>query len=411
MGRRIAALAFIFICTSFAWLILGSVTHLRTYQQDETLKKAVGQLWGESQKQMAPHIYYYERATKSFSKVVNGETVYESREVSVPREVVASANDIKVRLNLQQRKKGLLWYATYRVEFDGNYDFENSTDLERDFYFEYVFPTNEGIYDNFKLEVDGKDVEEIRPSDSGVIYKLSLRPGENANINVSYGSQGLDEWWYVFGSHVSQIRNFSMTMETDFNDINFPETSISPTRKIKTEKGWQLGWEYENLISGIQIGLEVPRKINPGPFVSRLAFYAPVSLFLFMFLIFIITTIRDIRIHPMNHFFVASAFFSFHLLMAYLADQVDIYLAFAISAVISIFLVVSYMRLVVGSRFALFEVGVSQLVYLVLFSYAFFLEGITGLTITILCIVTLFVVMQFTGRINWDEKFAQVKNQ
>jgi hypothetical protein len=43
----------------------------------------------------------------------------------------------------------------------------------------------------------------------------------------------------------------------------------------------------------------------------------------------------------------------------------------------------------------------------VLFSYAFFFKGFTGLAITIGSIVTLFVVMQLTGRIRWEEKFAR----
>jgi hypothetical protein len=42
----------------------------------------------------------------------------------------------------------------------------------------------------------------------------------------------------------------------------------------------------------------------------------------------------------------------------------------------------------------------------VLFSYAFFWKGFTGLAITIIAIVTLFVVMQVTGRIRWSERFT-----
>jgi hypothetical protein len=111
----------------------------------------------------------------------------------------------------------------------------------------------------------------------------------------------------------------------------------------------------------------------------------------------------------MNYFFISVAFFSFHLLLAYLVNYIDIYLALAICSAVSIFLVVSYMRLVVGVRFALLEVGLSQFVYLVLFSYAFFLKGYTGLIITICCILTLFLVMQFTARIDWDKQFATDK--
>ena len=63
------------------------------------------------------------------------------------------------------------------------------------------------------------------------------------------------------------------------------------------------------------------------------------------------------------------------------------------------------MRIVVGPRYAFLESTIAQLITLVFFSYTFFFEGITGLTITILCIVLLFIAMQTTAKIDWSEKF------
>ena len=49
------------------------------------------------------------------------------------------------------------------------------------------------------------------------------------------------------------------------------------------------------------------------------------------------------------------------------------------------------------------EMAIAQLIYLVLFSFTFFWTGFTGLAITIGAILTLFVMMQLTGRVTWDE--------
>ncbi len=57
-------------------------------------------------------------------------------------------------------------------------------------------------------------------------------------------------------------------------------------------------------------------------------------------------------------------------------------------------------------RGALAAVGAAQAVFLVLFSYAFFFEGFTGLAITVGAIVTLFVLMQMTAHVSWDEVFS-----
>src|SRR5262249_45363967 len=153
-------------------------------------------------------------------------------------------------------------------------------------------------------------------------------------------------------------------------------------------------WNYKDLLTGYEIGMIMPEKLQPGPLAGRISLFAPVSLFFFFFLVFIITTIGRVDLHPMNYFFLAAAFFAFHLLVAYWVDHIPIHWSFVISAVVSLILVISYMRLVTGPRFALVECGLAQLVYLVLFSYAFFFKGYTGLAVTIGSIVTLFVVMQ-----------------
>ena len=44
--------------------------------------------------------------------------------------------------------------------------------------------------------------------------------------------------------------------------------------------------------SGFQIGMDMPEKLQPGPLAGQISFFAPVSLFLFFFLLFIITIVE-----------------------------------------------------------------------------------------------------------------------
>ena len=235
-------------------------------------------------------------------------------------------------------------------------------------------------------------------------------PGMPLVVDVRYRSQGLDTWRYDFGGgatqSVAQVRDFELKMATNFDDIDFPDNTLSPTSKRRSGRGWHLLWDYENLVSGYSLAMAMPEKLQPGPLAGRISFFAPVSLFFFFFVMLLITTLRRIELHPVNYFFLAAAFFAFHLLLAYLVDHIDIHIAFLISSAVSLALVVSYLRLVVGMRFAAVEAGLTQFLYLVLFSYAFFFKGFTGLTVTIGSILTLFVAMQLTGRIRWSERLA-----
>jgi hypothetical protein len=96
-------------------------------------------------------------------------------------------------------------------------------------------------------------------------------------------------------------------------------------------------------------------------------------------------------------------------LFAYSVDHFTIESTFVLCSVVSITLVTSYLRLVVSARFALREAALAQLVCLVGFSLAHFWEGFTGLTVTVLAIVTLFALMQLTGRVKWSEVFSSTR--
>ncbi|MGH9848372.1 MAG: inner membrane CreD family protein [Blastocatellia bacterium] len=407
MLARMAAIVFIFLCTAAAWAVLGSTVMHRTTTQDESLKNAVGQLWGTQQRQLAPQLYYQTIKQTKIETVKGDKLGAETKDEAVNHPLLLDASDLKVNLHLDHRQKGLLWYSTYRVGFDGKYRVANYTEEEREVFFNFSMPTKDGVYDNFRFTVGGKELPNLQFNEGTLSHKIKLAPGQSETVEVEYGSQGMDEWWYDFGASVNQVKNFSLTMQTDFEQIDFPQSSISPTQKAPTGNGWELKWQYASLLSGVKIGMAMPRKLNPGPWVSQITYAAPVSLFLFFFIVFVLTTVKRIKLHPMNYFFIGAAFFSFHLLLAYLVDHISIHLAFLICSVVSIFLVVSYLRLVVGNRFAFVEAGILQFVYLVLFSYTFFFERFTGLAITILCILTLFVVMQFTGRVDWDTLFRR----
>lgn len=392
MSKRIAAIVFIYLMTVFAWIVLGATVEFRTYNMDTKLKGEVGQLWGTTQQQRAPNVYY---------------KVRESTAVTTTHKISLDASDVKAGFELGYRRKGLLWYSTYRVDFVGRYKIANPTDQPRDIFFDFPLPAANAVYDNPRLVIGGEEAGDIKIEEGGIRQAVKLGPGQIKEVEVSYRTQGLDEWSYAFGDDVSQVKNFTLMIDTDFKKIDFPENSISPTEKEETGIGWKLQWKYERLLSGANVGMVMPKRLNPGPWTSKVTFFAPVSLFFFFFLVFIFAVLRDVKIHPMNYFFVAAAFFSFHLLLAYLVDHIDINLAFLTCSLVSIFLVISYMRLVVGERFAFLEVGVSQFIYLVLFSYTFFFEGYTGLAVTAMSIVTLFVVMQLTARVNWEKTFTK----
>ena len=405
MLRQILALAFIFICTTIAWVILGTTITSRTYGANQQLQGHVASTWGTSQQQTPPTAMFTVKETNNSTTREDGKVVVHEEQVERQIPLALQSSRIHVNIHLDPRQKGLLWYSTYAIDFGGDYVFHNDTNEPRDVTFRLKFPADKAIYDGLQMTINDQTVSTFTDQD-GTVGRSTVPAQTDVKLHVAYRSQGLDSWRYQLGDGIAQARDFQLVMQTNFRNIDFADDTLSPTSKVHVPGGWQLTWQYSNLVSGFQIGMTMPEKLQPGPLAGEISYAAPVSLFFFFFLIFIITTLRNIDLHPMNYFFLATAFFAFHLLLAYLVDHISIHAAMAISSVVSVVLVVSYLRLVVGMRFAALEAGTAQLIYLILFSYAFFWEGYTGLSITVIAIITLFVVMQFTGRIRWAERFA-----
>jgi hypothetical protein len=403
--KRIFAIAVIFIFATIAWAVLGATIFARTYGIDESLRSRVGSIWGTAQTQAPPTASYQQSKWEKQEVTTGTQTTIKTVETKEDVFLPLDSTHANVALYLEHRLKGLLWYSTYKVQFQADYGFHNTSVKDEDVTFSLPLPAEQAAYDGLTFTINGSPAATKNQGNS-IQTTAHLAPGESVKLATSYKSQGLDQWRYRFSNEVAQVRDFHLHMTTNFRDIDFPDNTLSPGTKEETSDGWQLDWNYTNLLSGFQIGMIMPEKLQPGPLAGRISFFAPVSLFFFFFLVFTITTIRGVHLHPMNYFFLAAAFFAFHLLMAYLVDHVSIHAAFAVSALVSLALVISYMRLVAGPKFALLECGLAQLIYLVGFSYAFFFKGFTGLAVTIGSIITLFVVMQMTGRTNWTERFA-----
>ena len=409
--RRLVAIGLVWLGCAGAWALLGTSIVVRSGASDRALDAEVTALWGPPRVQQPP------TATGSESHPVKEKvTAYDAKGRAVVNEVEKpvttervlslARSDVAVSLALEHRRKGLLWFATYQVSFRGAYRFVNNTPETRDTLFVFELEPGSVVYEGFAVrDAAGRPVE---PAIGGgrASWRERLRPGEAREYDVSYRSRGVATWRYGdlrggLGGAAGQARDFHLVAEANTPDVDFPAGTLSPSSHARTARGWRGEWAFSSVLTGASIGIELPRMLNPGPFAERLTFFAPVSLLFFFFAVSLLALTRRRSLHPMHYFFLGAAFFAFHLLFAYLIDHIAIVPSFAISAAVSLFLVVSYARLFVSWRFALREMGIAQLLYLVLFSASFFWRGFTGLAIAIGAILTLFAMMQVTGRLDW----------
>lgn len=384
---RLLAIALIVVCTGVAWFILGGTLTVRTAATDARLSEAVAGNWGQPMTQLHPRAFYVAPTAARTKRTIQPES-----------------SKVRVALHSDPKKKGLLWYRAYSVDFNAEYMLKNPTPIPQTIYVSFDFPSKEARFDRFSFAVGEKQTDKA-PRDGSITEAVILEPGASVPVTLAYTAAGLDHWIYSFGD-AARISGFELEMTTDFSAIDFPAGAESPTSREATETGWKLIWNYHDVIGARSIAMEMPSVTNPGPVAARITFFAPVSLVFFFAVLIILGSIRGVNLHPMNFFLLAAGCFAFQLLFAYLVDLVPVMLAFIIAAFVSLALVGGYLIGVAGFRFARLA-AIAQFGYMVLFSYSFFFEGLTGITITVGAILTLAMLMAFTARTDWTEVFKK----
>lgn len=406
--KRLFAIGVIWLGCAAAWLVLGSTVLLRTDESSGEMQREVHGLWGPPGVQAPPSATFSERQVTEevvVEQAGTGEPTKKTiqRETVVQTPLALEASNIDVSLALEQRRKGLMWFPTYLVSFRGDFSFLNDSLEARDV--SVAFPLKYGesstTFDAFTIsDSSGKRVS-YRIDGAFARFVDHFEKGEKKRYTIGYRTRGTSSWRYALTQGTGSVENLRLVMHTNFADVDFPADSISPTRHGPTPEGWRGEWTFESLISASPIGIDLPQLLNPGPLASKVTFFAPISLLFFFFVIAILAQARGREMHPMHYFLLGCAFFAFHLLFAYLVDHLPLIKSFALASGVSSFLVVSYARLFVGWTFALREMAIAQLLFLVLFSATFFWEGFTGLSITVGAILTLFFVMQVTGKVRY----------
>ncbi len=401
---RLFAVIVIFAAVSFAWVALGGSMVVRTEMLDSSLSAEMANLWGPKVLvQQAPYI-----SAGGSDKAAS---------------ISPSASTITADIDHKNRYKGLLWYSTFTVKFDASYTIPAAAGAAKQTFFFPLPPQITTYAEQPRITVDGKPWTPQPGELAGGKLAVPIDGTAEHVVHVSYSTGAQDEWLYVpseaagtcsrddatktGGGAMVELNNFSLTVKTNFPDIDYPKGTRSPSEPATPtpDGGRSAKWHFASAMTNQGMGVLMPQRQNAGPIAARMSFFAPVSLLFFFTAMFTVVVLKKIPLHPMHYLFISAGFFAFHILMAYLVDLVNIHAVFWICAAVSVLLVVSYLRLVAGAKFAVLYAGLAQLVFLVGFSYAFFWTGYTGLTITVCAILTLLVIMQATGKVNWNEVF------
>lgn len=392
--------AFIFTF-SIAAVIIGiriDDRHSSSYSKN---RKQVEDIWGGSIVQSPPEFYETYLAYK---------TVYRDnkpvKEAYYAKNIIGMV-DHKVSTFIKSniRKKGLLKFAGYNIEFKGTYKVTNSFKGAKKLRFEFPLPSNAGNISDFEVLINGKNNHSDKNLADGFQWSGTLEPGSARVFQIQYKAKGTGVFRYGLGFNKLEIKNFKFSATTDYEDFLIPNSAMVPTGSSSDNDKLLINWESKNLITGQDIALKFKAPGNYGETAYRLFYYSPLALALFTLMLVVFSVAKEIRLHPMHYLFLMIGFFIFYLLSSYLITYIPILPGIIVSVAVSTGIMLYYAHMINKGTIFLQSVLMGSVIFQWIFSIAFFFPAHTGFTITIASIVAFVVLMKQTSDVDWDKKW------
>ncbi|MBE7437984.1 MAG: hypothetical protein HS115_05950 [Spirochaetales bacterium] len=366
-------------------------------------KEAVQKIWGGEIRQPSPAFTYAVLHTENFTVEKTGEE--KTRQVWRHHAANFQAQSVKVNLRPSIRKKGLLFYAGYELQYESNYTIRNTDKVVRDFTFHFALPDQAGNITGFSVSMDGQVAENDVNFSDGYTWNGRLQPGDGKSFRITYQAKGSDAFTYGLAETQIEIRELDFELLSGYKDVRLPDQAMAPHEHLEDATGSQLRWKASQLITGQNIAVRFEAPGNWGKLAPRLFYYAPLALFLFLGTILVTAIGKKEILHPVHVFFLSAGFFVFYLLGSYLLSFVPVFVAILLALLVSSSIVIYYVFLIKKDFFMRRMSALALGIFQWLFSLAFFFPEYTGLLITLASIVCFVVLMRQTADIDWENKW------
>jgi hypothetical protein len=297
------------------------------------------------------------------------------------KNIKIAQSDVKAELNMDYRRKGLIYFPTYVTNFKANYVIKNEND--KPVKASLLFPLPEG--DSLVWDVEmvvGSSKEGVNIRTGEIAWKGEMKAKEEKQVLVKYSARGLEDFSYALANNQG-LQDFKMEVAVNGADkVDFPKGALSPTKINERENGWDLGWNFANVLTSPNITVKIFAKQNLSEQVSRLFWYLPILLGMFLLTVLGVAKLAKKQIGVFDLSLLIALYIIFYPLLTYLVsvlDWMNLYQGMGIAwLVISIITLYLYAYLF-GSKVALTLGVLLQLAYLGFFPVALLLPQLTGL--------------------------------
>ena len=324
---------------------------------------------------------------------------YEPAEKSERYKLVPQSIHIDSTVDYEEKVRSLLLFNAFEIHNEETYVIVNNTEYSGELQVKVSKPENANLLYDYTIAIPSAGNLVLRPvMDGSVVLLPAFGMGEQVEIIVNYSTKGMDIYKYNLSAYQNNVIE-ELTAEIK---LNTPEYAIYreglPHTEEITAEGATLHFDVKDFSTTQDMGVAFLEKQMYLDHVQNLMNYSPLSLALFLAVIFFFSQIFSVKFNAFHYLFLAVIDVFYFLFVAYLIRFFGILPTFGISIVLTAAMFFLYCPNVFGRWFAFRVAGVYLFLLTVVFSLIFIMPIFRGLLFVVLIFLIFMSLMVFISR-------------
>lgn len=302
-------------------------------------------------------------------------------------------------IDYQEQERDLLIFNAFEAHTTETYIIVNGTDYSGELQIQVTKPANANLLYDYTVSIPEKGGLVVRPvMDAAVVLIPAMSKDEKVEIVVTYSTKGMD----VFKYNLSAYQNTVIQgLKADFK-LNTPEFEIYrfglPHEITYSGSGAEVQFTVDDFSTTQDLGVTFLAKQRYLDQIQSLMNYSPISLMLFIVVIFFFSQIQAVKFNSFHYLFLTVINLFYYLFVAYLIRFFGVGLTFGISILLTALMFLLYCPNVFGRRFASRVAGVYLFLLTVVFSLIFLMPIFRGLLFVVLIFLIFMSIMISVSR-------------
>ena len=322
-------------------------------------------------------------------------------EVTRTESFILVPKSIKINsvINYGEQERDLLIFNAFEAQNTETYVVSNNSAYAGAFQIKVTKPENANLMYDYTIKLPSKNNLVVRPVMEKTVALLpDLAVGEEIEVVITYTTKGMDVFKYNLSAYQKEVvGGLQATISLNTKDFDIYRFGL-PHETKPTASGADVQFTVDDFSTTQDMGVTFLAKQRYLDQIQSLMNYSPMSLILFLVVIFFFSQIYKVKFNAFHYLFLAMIDVFYYLFVAYLIRYFGIFPTFSISIVLTAIMFLLYCPNVFGWHFASRVAGVYLFLLTVVFSLIFLMPIFRGLLFVVLIFLIFMSIMIFVSR-------------